>query len=182
MPHHLRTHHRHILGRGPAHRSFSGGGFTLLELLLFISLAAILISALAAFVSIVLESRVKQQTVVEVEEQAVQVMEQITYDIRNASAITSPSVGTATTSLSLAGTSSTIWETSGGQFWRTSGSGAPLPLTSSGLVISNVQFSNLSMAQTRGIVRVQFTLGRLNPPGRNEYDYTQTFYGSSALR
>ncbi len=175
-------HYRHIFGRGPAHRNFSGGGFTLLELLLFTSLAAILISALAAFVSLVLQSRVKQQTIVEVEEQALQVMEQITHDIRSATSITSPSVGTTATSLSLSGTSPTLWEGAQAQFWRTSGSSAPLPLTSSGLVISNVQFSNVSRAQTKGIVRVQFTLARLNPPGRNEYDYSKTFYGSAALR
>jgi len=169
---HLKHHHRHVLGRG----------FTLLELLLFISIAAILLSALAAFLGMVLQSRVKQQTIVEVEEQAVQVVEQIAHDIRNASSITSPAVGTTGSSLSLTGTSSTLWNVSGGQLKRTLGSGTPLELTSSGLIVSNVQFTNASKPQTNGIVRFQFTLERLNPPGRNEYDYTQTFYGSTALR
>ncbi len=168
---HLR-HHRHVLGRG----------FTLLELLLFISLASILIGALAGFLSMALQSRVKQETMVRVEQEALAVMEQLTHDLRSATAVASPGAGTSSATLSLTGSPSTEWESTLGQLRRTSGTASPVPLTSSGLQLTNLQFSNVSLPQTKGVIRVQFTLSRLNPSGRNEYDYTQTFYGSATLR
>ena len=73
-------------------------GFTLLELLLFVSLSGILLGALSVFLVILLNARVKQHTIVEVEEQGVQIMELTTSRIRSSPSITSPAVGSTSTS------------------------------------------------------------------------------------
>jgi type II secretory pathway pseudopilin PulG len=55
------------------------------------------------------------------------------------------------------------------------GTGALVPLTSNKVQVSGLTFKNLSRTSTPGAVQVSFTLSRVNPNGRNEYDYQKTF-------
>ena len=64
----------------------------------------------------------------------------------------------------------------------TEGVGSPLPISNSRIEVSELTFENLSEVETPGIIRIEFTLTHINPDGRNEYDYQQTFYGSASLR
>lgn len=161
-------------------------GFTLLELLLYVSLATILLLATALFLSVLLEARVKNQTIAEVEQQGVQVMQTITQTIRNSTVINSPIRGTSAQSLSLdtltATNNPTVFSTSGGTVYVTKGGASTVPLTNSRVASSGIIFSNLSRFGTPGVVHVQFTLSAVNKTGRNEYNYSRTFYGNASLR
>lgn len=156
-------------------------GFTLLELILFVSLSGILLGALAVFLGIILNSRVKQHSIVEVEEQGMRAMQVIESIIHNASSVTTPMIATTSSSLAIEGASSKRIEISNERLWYTDGANSPLSLTTADTIVSNIQFQNLSRAQTPGIIRIQFTLSRRNPEGRNEYAYQQTFYASATL-
>jgi len=57
-----------------------------------------------------------------------------------------------------------------------------IALTNSRVVASSLTFTNLSRTGTPGAMRIQFTLAHVNPSGRNEYDYSKTFYATSTLR
>ena len=322
-------------------------GFTLIELLLYTSIVGSLLLAITGFFGLVLESRVKNQTIIEVDQQGMAALERITQTIRNASSITSPSTGATGSSLTLAmptaGINPTIFDISGGStilgynsdggstdsddnnfmnatkftasasgtistlyafvgptigsspnnkaqmalyngdangpttliasssdttltasswnafpissvsvtsgtiYWlayntngtasaqnnlryhigttnqtkfaaRTygtwpatwsggtfsnfedsmyapistggssgalqikEGAGAALPLTNDHVQVTGLTFKNLSRPSTRGVVQVIFTVSRLNPGGKNEYDYQKTFTGTAALR
>lgn len=125
-------------------------GFTLIELLLYVSIVGAIIFSIAGFLSLSMQSRVKNQTIAEVEQQGVQIMQSLTQTIRNASAISIP------------------YDIS--------------DLYNSRVTVSNLTFTNLTRAGTPGNVRIQFTLTHINPSGRNEYDFSKTFYGSASLR
>lgn len=161
-------------------------GFTLIELLLYVGIASSILLSSTIFLQTLLESRVKNQTIAEVEQQGLQVMQIITQTIRNAENITSPAISTSGTSLTLdvvnASDDPTVFDLSSGAIRITEGIGSPIPLTNSRVAVSSLTFDNLSRASTPGVVRVSFTISYINSSGREEYDFSKTFYASATLR
>src|SRR3989338_5584522 len=82
-------------------RSFGDGGFTLIELLLYISIAGAILLATSIFLSLLLQARIKNQTIAEVDQQGLQVMQLITQTARNAEALIALPLGTISSSLTL---------------------------------------------------------------------------------
>ena len=166
--------------------SKKGEGQALIEILLYISLAALLLVSISSCFYLILHSRVKSQTVAEVEQQGTQIMQIITQAIRNAENINSPPAGSSSSSLSLdavgTGADPTVFDASAGLSRIKEGSGDIVNLNNSRIHISNLDFSNLSRAGTPGNIKVRFTLTHQNPEGRNEYDYSKIFYGTASLR
>src|SRR3989338_9592365 len=154
-------------------------GFTLIELLLYIAIASIIVFTTASLLRFTLESRVKNQTIAEVEQEGIQVMQLITQTIRNGTAVNSPTIGNSAVSLSV---DTTVFDLSGGSIRIKEGAGAAVNLTSSKITVSSLNFQNLSRVSTPNIVRVSFTVTYTNSSGRNEYDFTKSFYGSARLR
>ena len=154
-------------------------GFTLIELLLYIAIASIIVFTTASMLRFTLESRTKNQTIAEVEQEGAQVMQLITQTVRNATAISSPTIGASGASLSV---DTTVFDLSGGAIRIKEGAGAAVNLTSSKITVSSLNFQNLSRVSTPNIVRVSFTVTYTNSSGRNEYDFTKSFYGSAGLR
>lgn len=161
-------------------------GFTLIETILYFAILSIIILSMSYFIYLVLQTKIKNQTIAEVEQNGNQIMELTLQTIRNSSDINSPAQGTSATSTSLAvpnpGDSPTLFELSGNAIRMKKGPGAYVTLTSSRVNASAVAFSNLSKTGTFGNIKVQFTLNYVNTSGRNEYNYTKTFYGTASLR
>lgn len=168
------------------HYKKSGAGFTLIELLLYVIIISILLFVTSMFFGTLLEGRVKHQVVGEVEQQGVQVMHVITQSIRNSVGINSPATSTSGTILSLAMATSTlnptIFDSFSGIVRIKEGVSSTIQLVSSRVSVTNLLFENLSRPGTSGIIRVSFTLTHNNPGGRNEYEYSKTFFGSATLR
>ncbi len=61
------------------------------------------------------------------------------------------------------------------------GSGSVVPLTDSNVQLSGLNFRNLTRTGAPGVIQITFTLSRLNPLGRNEYDYQKTFTASAEV-
>lgn len=161
-------------------------GFTLIELLLYTSLLAIILLSVSILYSTLLTSRVKNQTIAEVDQQGTQIMQIVTQTIRNAEDVNSPSQGASASSLSLnvvdGAKDPTVLDVSSGVFRITEGTDQSVALSNSHVTLSNVMFQNLTRTATFGTVRIQFTITYINPAGRNEYNYNKTFYGSASLR
>lgn len=161
-------------------------GLTLIELLLYVSASSIILLITSLFLAALLQSRIKNQTIAEVEQQGLQVMQLITQTARNADSINSPTPGASDSSLSLntytALNNPTIFDLLSGAIRIKEGSGAVVPLTNSRVAASALTFSNLSWSSTPGAIRIQFTLAHVNPDGRNEYNFSKTFYGAASLR
>ena len=161
-------------------------GFTILELLLYTGISSAILLAVSLFLSSLLQSRVKNQTIAEVEQQGAQVMQVITQATRNAVMINSPAQGATSTSLSVntyyASTTPTIFDVATGTIRITEDGVGAIALTNNRVTVSNIIFQNLSRASTPGIVRVQFTLTYNSTSTRNEYTFSKTFISSAALR
>jgi Tfp pilus assembly protein PilW len=161
-------------------------GFTLVELLLYVAVSSTLLLVTSLFLQTLLESRIKNQTITEVEQQGLQIIQAITQTLRNADSVSAPGQGTSAASLTLAtytpGLNPTVFDLSGGTIRVKEGAAAAIPLTNARVTASSLLFSNLSRTGTPGVVRIQFTLSHVNPSGRNEYAYSRSFVVSASLR
>lgn len=160
----------------------NSNGFTLIELLLYTAIVGSLLIAIVAFLMLAIDSRVKNQTISEVDQQGIAVIEQITRAVRNANSISTPAQAANGSLLSLNTSAGTIiFNESLGVIQIQEGASAAIALTNSKVQITNLQFNNLSRSGTKGIVKVSFTISRINTSGKNVYDYQKTFTTSVAV-
>lgn len=168
------------------HIRHSNQGFTLIELLLYVAISGVILLVISLFLQTLLESRIKNQTIAEVEQQGLQVMQLITQTIRNADTINSPAIGASAATLSIntytAGNNPTVFDLSSGVIRIKEGVGSAIALTNARITASALNFQNLSRVSTPGTIRISFTITHSNPAGRNEYNFSKTFYGSASLR
>jgi len=141
-------------------------GFSLIELLLYISLSGIILLSILTFMASLLDARVKNQAIAEVDQSGTAIMQLITQTIRNATAINSPSSGTSASTLSLntavPANNPTVFDLSGGAIRITEGAGSPVNISSSRVVVSNLNFQNLSQPSAPGNIRLSFTLTHIH--------------------
>ncbi|MDO8482875.1 MAG: prepilin-type N-terminal cleavage/methylation domain-containing protein [bacterium] len=141
-------------------------GFTLVELLLYISLSGIILLSVSLFMASLLEARVKNQTIAAVEQEGAQVMEIINQALRNATAINSPATGTSAVLLSIntiiPENNPTIFDVSSSTIRIQEGVGPAVPLTSNRIIVSDLNFKNLTKPFTRGNIRTTFTLSHVH--------------------
>src|SRR5882672_5107308 len=76
-------------------------GYTLLELLLYTAIIGVLLTAVTAFFGTTVDARVKNQTIIEVNDQGTALMDAITQTVHNATSITTPATGTTAPGLTL---------------------------------------------------------------------------------
>ncbi len=161
-------------------------GFTLLELLLYVTLTGILLTSVSLTYYVTLRSRVKNETVSDVDSVGRTTLERIGSAIRNANGITAPAIGGSQSTLTLSVPDSaknpTIFSLSNGVLMVQEGAGAAIPLTPSRITISALTFANYGRSGTEGIISTQFTIARNNASARNEYQYSKTFSGSAGIR
>lgn len=165
---------------------FSDRGFTLIELLLYVAALSMFIFTIGSLYFLILQSRVKNQVIAEVEQQGIQVIQLITQTIRNATLINSPTQSFSASSVSVNvvdGTKTpTVFDVSAGSVRITEGANPPVSLTSSQIVATSLNVQNLSQTGTPNTVRIILSLNYSNPTDRGEYSYNKTFYASATLR
>jgi len=148
-------------------------GFTLIELLLYIAIISLVLVFVTGFFWNIVSGNIKENSYQEVQQNGRFVMTKITQEIKKAIGINSPASGSSANSLSLIMSDSnlnpTIFDVSGGKLRITQGVLAPIELTTDQVLVSNLQFTNLSYLNTPGTLRVEMTLKNLNPSGKNEY-------------
>jgi len=162
-------------------------GYTLIELLLYVSLVGVLLTGASTFFGVMAEARVKNQSVAEVNQQGMLAMERITQVIRGASSITSPAAGSSATSLTLVVPTGSLSPTvidlaSSTTLQIKEGTAAAVPLHNSKVQITSINLRNVTIGGTPGAVQVSFTMARVNATGRNDLSYQKTFTTTAALR
>ena len=161
-------------------------GFTLIELLLSLSITSVILLAIALFLSVILQSRIRNQAISEVEEQGRAALSQITQTIRNGTALNAPVAGATGALLSIttpvASTSPTLFGVSSGVLQIKEGTTASTSLTNSRIVVSGFSIENLTRSGTPGIARITFTISATSSSNRSEYSYQKTFIGSASIR
>jgi type II secretory pathway component PulJ len=161
-------------------------GFTLLELLLYISLLSIVIFSISSFFNIVIQSRIKNKTILEVEYQGSRVIQIISQTIKNAQGINYPLPNNSGNSLSIntgeENNNQIIFTQSNRSIIIKQGENPEINLTSPLISVNNLNFRNLSRTGTYGNIYIEFTLEHKNNQKRKEYDYSKTFQTAISLR
>lgn len=162
-------------------------GISLVELLLYVTVLSVVLLMLASFLIFLVSSRIKNQSITDVNQQGLQIMQLMTQTIRNAKTIDFPGVGATSTSLSMTVNDSflspTVFDSTGGAVTIKEGSNTVIPLTNSHVIVSGMVFQNISStSSTDRVVRISFTVDHINTNGRNENSYTKSFTGSATLR
>lgn len=162
-------------------------GFTLVEMILYVSICSILLVTISVFLSFLLGARVRSQAMNEVNQQGFQIMSLMTQTIRNGRSIQVPGIGISSSTLSLTTgdplLNPTVFNVSSTTLYIVEGSKAPISLTNSRIKISNLLFQNVSSdSSTEKIIRISYTIDYNSTSGRSEYAFSKTFSGSATLR
>lgn len=161
-------------------------GFTVLELLLYVTISSSVLLIAVMFMGAMLEARIKNEVIAEVEQQGHAAMHKIVEVLRNGQSVVSPTPGNASTILSVATyaplMNPTIFDVATGTLRIKEGATSTVPLTSSSVAVSGFSVHNVSRAATPGSVRVMFTVRYNAESLRGEYEYAKTFIGTGSLR
>lgn len=161
-------------------------GFTLIELALYIALAAVILFGTSAMMSLIFDARIKDTVVNEVEQQGDSALQIMTQSIRNATAVNYPTAGNSSSTLSIdtvtAAKNPTIFNLANGAILMKEGTAGAVALTNPQVIISSLNFQNLAQASANDNLRVSFAIGYNSSSTRQVYQYGRNFYGSGSLR
>jgi Tfp pilus assembly protein PilW len=147
--------------------------FTLIEFLIYIGIVGSFLILAIGFLWNIIFGNIKETAYQEVQQNARFVFSKMTKEIKKATGINNPLPGSSFNTLSLAMADSslnpTVFDVAGGKLRITQGSSGPYDLTSNEVVISDIQFSNISYHGTPGAVKIEMTIEYSNPANLNEY-------------
>lgn len=166
-------------------------GVTLIELLLYIAIFSIVITAVVSVAISATAQRVRNNAVAEVDYQGEAVMSYITQTIRNSQSVNTPLANNSAGSLSVNGLNATnnpaVFDTVNDglrQRIRVREGSPPTDnfLTNNRVTVTSINFTNSTIVGGRDSIKIQFTLQYYNPSGRPELNYQKTFYSGATLR
>lgn len=158
-------------------------GFTLLELILYISIVTIIMAALIPFAWNVIASGTKSSTQQHIFSQARFVSEKIKWEIRNANDINSVSATSISLATSNPATNPTVVDLNGGQIRITQGADSPVFLLSNNTVADSLAFTDLSSNDGNSKhIQFSFTIKSDYSSTGHEYQETTSVRSSAELR
>jgi Tfp pilus assembly protein PilW len=132
-------------------------GTTLVELLIYMALLAILLVTLTDMLVAILNIKVESEATSNVEQDGRYVIERLVYDIRKADAINSPSLGGTSSSLSITVDGGTYSYAVSGDYLQLANTYGTNNLNGNTSVISNTSFKRLGNS-----VKLQFDVSSFN--------------------
>lgn len=155
-------------------------GFTLIEALLYITIAATVLLSTVYFINILIQTRIKNQVMADVEDQGTFMTNYLTQALRNASAITISS-STVLSFQNGSGAPTTISQND--QELLVSQNGTSWQLNSPRVLVSTTYFGDRSASGSPySAVEFGFTLNAANQSKRKEFSYSRTFLDAVTLR
>lgn len=157
-------------------------GLTLVEVILYLAILSTLVFGIASFVNLVTVARVKNQVINEVDQQAIQIIQNIAQNIRNANSITTPIIGQSVNNLVIldVNNNTITYMLNSGILTINRGSG-DVNLNNNRVIISDLLFKNLARVGTPSIIQINFTLSYNNISGSQNYNYIKTYVASANL-
>lgn len=161
-------------------------GFTLIEILLYISLSVVMVALLAGVGSNVLSSLTKAKAHGEIQYNAQFAMERVRALVKEAQSVDIPvkSATSSTLSLTMSDISKnpTIIEVVEGRMYIQEGNSEPQILTGKNILITSSEFSNVTYDGGVGSVRVAFQMGLNNPDNMVDFRTSAAFYTTINLQ
>lgn len=163
-------------------------GFTLIEVLLYLALATTVLFISTTFLLQISQSFIKQRVISEVTQQSTRIIDLINTSIRNGVNINTPTPGNQSETLSIetsiGATNPTVYSLDSGVLYISEGGGSNVALTNNNILISNLNFRNLSQitTTTTGTISVYFDTNYINDSNRSEYSYQESYFSGATLR
>ena len=165
------------------------GGFTFIELILYVAIVTIILSALVPFAWSAIETGVKSAVQQEVNANARYISERIKYEIRNSTDINLPVVGSSGTTLSIVtsipATNPTIIDRDlpTGNITIKQGAGSTVNLNSANTVISSLTFTSYTSGDNKTKhIRFNMTVLASFAAARQEYQDSVVIESSAEVR
>lgn len=161
-------------------------GITLIETLIYTSIFTLFSVTLFSFSGISVDTRLRNQMMLEIHHQGSQSVYVISQAIRNAVSINEPSFANSSTVLSLETdnpeTNPTLFSVMDGTLFMKEGLNNQVALTNKYVKVENFEFSNLSRLSTPGTIRIRFSLANSDTYSNPEQQYVKDFYGTGTIR
>lgn len=163
-------------------------GFTLVELIIYITLTVLIGTAILSFSIQVVETSQKSRSFQEVQQNARVAMQRMIQEIKSASDLNTGSSafdvhpGVLSLEHQTGGLDPTVFDISSGTLRITQGANGPYDLTSSNVRVSNLVFTNLSSSGRVKVIRIEMTVDHANPGSRNYLDARTTVQATAVLR
>lgn len=167
----------------------SGEGFTLMEVLVYITVFSIIILTISSFTIWLIRSAVKARVMRETLDSARRAMKILTYEIREAESIYIPTTTLSQLSLQTAHYLPEGEETTyidfylcGKRLCLKKESQNPIALTSDKVEINNLEFSKVATTSAIPSVQILFRMDYKNPADRPEYRASVNLISTVSLR
>lgn len=158
-------------------------GFTFIELILYVAIVTIILSALVPFAWDTVETGVKSAVAQEVNANARYISEIIKYEIRNSTGINSVAATSISLATSTPATNPTVIDLSAGNIRITQGAASPVNLNSANTVINSLTFTDYTSLDNK-TKHIQFTMtvAASFAAARQEYQDSVVVESSSEVR
>lgn len=155
-------------------------GFTLIEIILYIGIIAIVFSAIVPFALTVIGNGSKSAVQQEVYGNARFISEKIKYEVRRASGITTVSASSISLT-NFSPDSTTVIDLSAGKVRINKNGAGAINLSADGVTVSDLTFTNNTSADNK-TKNISFTLTVATSGVREEYQSTISLRGSAEVR
>jgi prepilin-type N-terminal cleavage/methylation domain-containing protein len=161
-------------------------GFTLVEILLSLSMLSVMVVLLVSMVGTLTQMRETAHAKTILRQDGIRIVELINRIGRNAELVNMPSVQTASSSLSIdifdTNLSPTIFLVNDGVLTMKKGSSVPVVLNSGMSVVTDFSCTNTSLADTPGSFECALELQYANTSNKGYLNIKETFYAAASLR
>lgn len=153
--------------------NMKNSGFTLIEFLIYIAILAVILIFTTGFLWDVILGNIKETSWQEVQQNSRFALTKIGQEIKKATGVNSPLPGNSANSLSLImadpNLNPTVFDIVDGKLRITKGVDGPYEITSDQVIVTNLNFINLSYQNTPGTIQIEMTTEHINPANRIEY-------------
>lgn len=161
-------------------------GFTLVEILLYLSLFAVVVLGSVAFIHTMLETNIKTKTILAADTEANHVLSIITQSIRDSATVLSPSKGNENSILAIQTFNeqypSIVFGIINNALVVSEIGQSTTTLTSNKIKISNLKFTNIGTINGKDSIKISFTVNTQGESGRQEYNYEKTYEATASAR
>jgi prepilin-type N-terminal cleavage/methylation domain-containing protein len=164
-------------------------GFTLTEVLVYIAVLSIIILAVSGFLSWIMKSNTKAKVIRETQDNARRAMEIMTYEIKEAKSIytptsTSTQISLVTTHYLPEGENTTYIDfyLCQKRLCLKKESQNPIALTSDRVEVNNLEFTQIATTSTIPSIQISLKIDYITPAARPEYQASFTATSTASLR
>lgn len=157
-------------------------GFSLLEILLYLSIMSIVVTVSSALFNVLIEGRLRNQVQVEINQQGNAIVDTFATTLRNSESITNITADSITFEGYDDELNPIVLDETDGTITISYAGGAATPLHSDDVTISNLTFTDVSNALTTGSVKISFDMGYNSTSQRAAFQTVETFSTTATLR